>query len=164
MAGGGGAAGAGGGDSTPVDGGPPAPDAGPVSIDMGQGPLPWRPIADGDAMPVMPGNQGLPMLVFAIRAVGPFEPGDVARPTFRDPLLITTCVNVETGREVGSDRMQQPLHPQDDGTYAFADGWTPFLVAESEWMNQRVRCTAKLTDGNGRSAMDVCEVYPNGRR
>jgi hypothetical protein len=158
----GGQAGTGGTSSGGAAGAPPV-DAGPVSdgpplyVEMGFGPSPFRPLADGDAVPVVPGNQGLPMVVFAIRASG-FEFGDYTMPTLRDPVLITACVNVMTGLEVGSGRMQQGMHPRDDGMFEFSDGWTPFFSQETAFRGQRLRCTATLIDANNRRKSDVREI------
>ena len=137
--------------------GAPGPDGPPATAELGQGPSPFQPLAPGQRMPIIPGSQGLPMLVFAVKASG-IEPGDADHPTLRDPLLVTACVNIDTGMEVGSGRKQQGMRANPDGTFEFSDGWTPFLAAEAQWRGKRLRCTGTIIDANNRRATDVKEV------
>ncbi len=137
--------------------GAPGPDGPPATAELGQGPSPFQPLAPGQRMPIIPGSQGLPMLVFAVKARG-IEPGDADHPTLRDPLLVTACVNIETGMEVGSGRKQQGMRANPDGTFEFSDGWTPFLAVETQWRGKRLRCTGTIIDANNRRATDIKEV------
>ena len=57
----------------------PGPDGPPATVELGQGPSPWQPLTDGQRMPIIPGSQGLPMLVFAFFIRGLKEFGEPTR-------------------------------------------------------------------------------------